>query len=242
MLSLKNKRIQIFSILAVTAISTVISAPQAKAVNLFGSLAGAFGYTDLYTSATGLYASGSGLYNDIADLTSSFSNSNGGLGIQDPSKLFASAVAYYSGVVADPKSPDDINAIAQRVKANVAAKVGSAPLTELGQVKAIDLAQQNANLAAASNTAANDTQTAISSLDAIKKSTTVIDGLAQMIPGLSTQLLQSNQTAAAGVQISSQIGNELSKSNILKDFERREVNDRINAAGNFVMPLFVVTP
>ncbi len=242
MLSFRNKRNQVIGILVATAIGTGISAPQANAFNLFSTLAASFGFGDLYTSASGLYASGSALYDDIAKLTISVPSVAGALGIQDPSKLYTEIVNVYSAAAVDPKNPEDINSIAQRVKAAVAAKVGSASLTQQGQAKAVDLAQQNANLAAAANTAADDAQSSISSLDAIQKNTLTLNGLAQMVPGLSTQLLQLNQTAAANTQIASQAGNELAKSNIQKDFERREVNNRINAAGNFVQPLFVVVP
>ena len=244
MLSSKNKnRSRLIGVAAIVSISIGVAAPQAKAFDILAFASNVFGVGDLYTSATGLFSSASNLYQNIQGLTSNIPGAvaatiQGQLGIYDPNKLYDEALDSYSATSFDPEHPENLDLKAQRIKALVASKTGSAPLTKEGQLKAVEAAQQQTNLAAAADQSMQDTQASTSSLEALQNGIGATNALSQQLKGISTQLLQSNQTQAASVQIQEQIGREAAAANATKETEKEEQLSTITKAGRVPFPLF----
>lgn len=243
MLSSKNKiRNQVVGIVAIVSISIGVAAPQAKALDLLAFASNLFGVGDLYTSATGLFTSASNLYQNIQGLTFNIPDIaaivQGELGIYDPNKLYDQFLDAQATVVVDASNPENLDLKAQRIKAAVASKTGSAPLTKEGQKKALEAAQQQTNLAAAADQSMQDTQNSTSSLEALQNGIGATNALSQQLKGISTQMLQSNQTAAASIQIQQQIGKEVAAANAIKEIEKEEQISTITKAGRVPFPLF----
>jgi hypothetical protein len=242
MLSSKNNnRNRLIGIATVVSLSIGVMVPQAKAFDLLQFASNVFGVGDLYTSATGLFSSVSNLYQNIQGLTSDIVGaiaSQGDLGILDPNKLYDEALDTYSATSFDPAHPENLDLKAQRIKASVASKTGSAPLTKEGQQKAIEAAQQQTNLAAAADQSMQDTQNATSSLEALQNGIGATNAISQQLKGISTQMLQSNQTQAASVQIQEQIGREAAAANATKEIEKDEQLSTITKAGAVPFPMF----
>ena len=243
MLSLKNKkRNRLIGAAMAVSVSIVAIAPQAKAFDLLAFASNIFGVGDLYTSASGLFSSVSNLYQNIQGLTSNIPGAatvaQGQLGIYDPNKLYDEALDSYTATSTNPEHSENLDLKAQRVKASVASKTGSAPLTKEGQRKAVEAAQQQTNLAAAADQSMQDTQSSTSSLEALQNGIGATNALSQQLKGISTQLLQSNQTQAASVQIQEQIGRETAAANATKEIEKEEQLSTITKAGRVPFPLF----
>lgn len=245
MLTSKNKkRSRLIGVTAAVAIGIGAFAPQAKAFDLLQFASNVFGLGDLYTSANGLFSSASELYQNIQSLTSDIpaaitATIQGELGIIDPTKLFDEAVAAVAKQ-GTAENPISIGLEAGRTKALVAAATGSAPLTKQGQAKALEAAQQQTNLAEAATQSMTDTQNSTSSLEALQNGIGATNAISQQLKGISTQLLQGNQTTAAGVQVQEQIGREAVVSNINEEIKKDEQLNMVVKAGQVPMPMFIL--
>jgi hypothetical protein len=241
MRSSKRNRI-IATTLSVCALAIGIAPQQAQAFSFnIGNLASAFGYADLYTSATGLYGSASALVTEITQITNGISTTgvSGSLNILDPTKLYQQAVTTLTTATNNSSDPLNIGLEASRIQADVAAQIGTASLTQTGQALTQSQTQQQANLAAAADTAATSAGSATSSLEALQYNSAINNAMSQQLQNTTLVLTQNTQTVAAGVQVQKQISTELAQANEVKKAERSESASRITAAGNFVQPLFV---
>jgi hypothetical protein len=216
---------------------------------LGGSIAQQFGMGELYQnlsqqykSISEIYTTASGIYDSVKELTSGLdgggSGSRGIMGIQDPGKLYEAAVKMFAANPEDPNAPVSIDMLASRLRAVVAAKTGSAPVTKEGQAKAAQAAQQQSNLAAAANTAATAVNSADNSLDAIKNSAKITNNLSKEIVGVHAVLTQSNQINAAGVQVQDQARQELTRLNTKMEQEKAQERATANQASKIGLPLF----
>ncbi|NJQ98419.1 MAG: hypothetical protein HC784_14120 [Hydrococcus sp. CSU_1_8] len=135
--------------------------------SILSIIAGAFGYGDLYTSVDGLYNSASDLYATIQEVSAGVSNSTtqGLLGIADPNKLKAAAIS----LLRSEGITTDIGLNSTRMNGRVGAQIASAPNSIEGQKNAEKMLQQQANLAAAASTAADNVLGATSTLEAIQQ-------------------------------------------------------------------------
>jgi hypothetical protein len=220
-----------------TLIVGAVAIVPAKA-NILDSLVGAFGFTELYTSAQGLYNSASSLMTSISGITAGISNVDisGTLGITDPNKLINKAIQMF---VANGNTTD-IGVESSRMNADAGAKIAGAANTTEGQALTQRMLQQQTNLAAAASTAADSATGAISSLEALQQTATINNAIAQELPAVTTMLNQTNQSLAGLAQVDSNISQEMIKSNTYADRARQDTTNTLNNSSRFAFPLFVV--
>jgi hypothetical protein len=239
----KNQRTKVIGLSAIV-LTLIAAVPQAQAFNLLQFASDTFGVGDLYTSASGLFASNSNLYQTIQGLAGNIGGAvdgiQGSLGIADPNKLYEKGVGAYAQKPVDVTNPRNVDLQAERTKALVAGTTGSAPLTIEGQKKSAEEAQQQANLSAAANQSMQDTQGSTSTLEALQNGIGATNALSQQFKGFSTQLIQTNQTIAAGVTIQQQMGRELATSNNIKQLEKQDEASILTHSAQVPMPLFHV--